>query len=132
MWLIKHDELKHHGIKGQKWGVRRTDAQLSRDRSIASEGASISREAANAAGRIGRNSKPSKKTKNDINAMSDAELKAKINRMNLEQQYANLNPSRKAKGAEIAKATLETVGSVLAIAGSAIAIAQAIRGAKGG
>ena len=30
------NELIHHGIKGQKWGVRRTEAQLARGRGIVS------------------------------------------------------------------------------------------------
>lgn len=67
------DELQHHGILGQKWGVRRTPAQLGHEtggKRKASEG------------------EPKKKHK--LTEMSDDELRQRINRLNMEEQYVNL------------------------------------------
>jgi len=56
--------IEHHGIKGQKWGVRRSRRQLAR-----------------AAGVKGRSAKD----------MTDEELRTAVNRMNMEQQYSRLS-----------------------------------------
>lgn len=57
--------LQHHGIKGMRWGVRRSKSAL----------AKVSQR------RTGRN----------VEDLSDDELRKVVNRMNLEQQYKSLN-----------------------------------------
>ena len=64
--------------------------------------------------------------------MSDEELRAKVNRMNLEQQYSSLNANQVSKGQSYAQSTLEITGSVLAIGASAAAILLAAKQLKGG
>lgn len=51
----------------------------------------------------------------DLSEISDAELKARINRLNMEQQYAKLTTEDTAEG-------LETVADILAIVGGTVAI----------
>jgi hypothetical protein len=121
------NELYHHGVKGMKWGVHK----LRTAKSVAESSSKIFKEGANIAGTGGNNRRPSKAMKKELSSMSDQELRAKINRLNMEQQYANLSPSRSARGAAFAKATLEVAGSVAAIGSSALAIALAIKSAKG-
>lgn len=86
--------------------------------------------ASRAAGSIAYNAKPSKKVQQDLSKMSDQELRQRINRMNMEQQYANLNPSRTAVGASKVKTALEVAGGVAIIGSSALSIALAIRDLK--
>ena len=82
--------LEHHGIKGQKWGVRRksphNDSFIPR-------------------------MNPKK--------LSDAELRAAVNRMNMEQQFSRLSkkPSKLKHGHDVVKGLLAvgvTVNSVIA------------------
>ncbi len=87
--------LRHHGIKGQKWGIRRSDAQL---------------------GHKG----PKPKTVKD---MSDDELKQRLNRLNMEQQYRNLSPSKYEKGKRAMSESVKTIGAVATVTGSVITIA---------
>ena len=47
--------------------------------------------------------------------MSDAELKEKINRLNLEQQYANLSASNVSKGRVTVENSLAIAGGVLMV-----------------
>jgi len=68
--------LQHHGILGQKWGVRRTESQLTRG----SKGTSSSKKVS---------AKETEKSK--IKSMSDAELRQKINRIQMEKQYSQLS-----------------------------------------
>lgn len=71
----------------------------------------------------------------DLSKMSDKELRDRINRELLEQQYnklfAETSPAKVSKGRSILKDTLEVAGSVLAIAGSSLSIALAIRELRG-
>ena len=59
--------------------------------------------------------------------MSDSELRSRINRLQMEQTYSNLNPSKISRGADYAKNILEIAGSVAAFSGSALYIANAIK-----
>ncbi len=60
------DILEHHGVKGQKWGVRRSKSQLSKGR----------------------------KGKKSAKDLSDDDLKKAVNRLNMEQQYTRLTGGR--------------------------------------
>ena len=73
-----------------------------------------------------------KKKKMDLSSMSDKELRDKINRAHLERQYDDLfNPKKVSKGRQVVSSVLETGGSVLAITGSALGIALAIKELRG-
>lgn len=118
------NELYHHGIKGQKWGVRRYQ---NLDRSLTPAGKerygrgtgekiksavkTVGREVANAGKAVGRGVSTASKAvgskisesykKKHPNRMSDAELKAYISRLQMEKQVkqlqAELNPEREHK-----------------------------------
>lgn len=118
-------ELKHYGVPGMKWGVKKQHETIGKK---SSQGF---KEASNIANTIARTSGPSKKTRKAISQMSDQELRAKINRMQMEQQYSSLNPSRISRGASHAANVLSVAGSLAAIGGSIAGIALAIKQLKG-
>lgn len=68
--------LQHHGILGQRWGVRRTEAQLARG----SKGSLSSKKVS---------AKEAERSK--VKSMSDAELRQRINRIQMERQYSQLS-----------------------------------------
>ena len=68
------------------------------------------------------------KAKMDLSNMTDQQMRSEINRAILERQYNDMfAPQRKARGREFASKTLEIAGTVLAVGGSALNIALAIR-----
>lgn len=92
---MPNDYLKHHGIKGMKWGVRRTEAQLARVRGKAKK--ENWSEDARTVGEI--------RTKN-VKQMSNAEIRKVNERMDLERRYSQLNPGVIKKGSmKVAAAT---------------------------
>jgi hypothetical protein len=116
-------EIYHHGIKGMKWGVRRNEEELARARGhIANQS------------KLGRSSAKLKRTieMDDPSKMTDEELRQKVNRMNLERQYRDLSTSHINRGESITLATLDVAGDVLAVAGSAVAIAVSLQALKKG
>ena len=62
--------------------------------------------------------------------MSDSELKERVKRLNLEQQYSQLTSGNVSRGENYVRNTLEIAGSALAITSSAIAIAVGIKQLK--
>lgn len=87
---MDNNELMHYGILGMKWGIRRTPEQLGR------------KSKSNSKENEKYNSKNSKKitksssnssSKKSVKDMSDAELREKINRLQLEKQYKDLTKS---------------------------------------
>lgn len=82
------NELYHYGVLGMKWGVRR--GRKSRPMS------DDAREASNI-------------KKKKVSEMSNAELKKLNERMNLERNYSQLNPSAVKRGAKaVATAAVAT------------------------
>ena len=132
--------LRHHGIKGQKWGVRRyqnDDGSLttlgklrygtSKDYEDLSKQVSKADSLIKTAKKY-RAEKDHKdyedKIKTDLSKMSDKELQQVVNRMNMEERYTQVMRSReKDRGESAAMKWLNAAGTVTTVAGSALAIA---------
>ena len=87
---MDNNELQHWGVKGMKWGVRRS--RLSSD-SSSSRRSSKSEDYVRA--------KALKKKK--LSQLSNSELKELNNRMQLEQNYRNLKKQRVSAGQKFVK-----------------------------
>lgn len=166
--------LQHHGIKGQRWGVRRSQKVLDRlagrqpeplgptsggidnPKRPLPKGAKVQlpppkdppkgakylnpqdvKSKIDTASKIVDNMKninnnvgkikSTTAKKPDLSKMTDQELRDRVNRMNLEQQFSQLSSRKISKGEQYVKNTLEIAGNTLAVAGSAVAIAVGIQ-----
>ena len=88
MWIYsKKDELAHHGIKGMKWGVRRSKEFLARLRGdVPTE--DWSDDAKTASALKGKS----------LKQMTNAEIKKLNERTRLENEYKQLNTRHKSAG----------------------------------
>jgi hypothetical protein len=66
-------------------------------------------------------SKGGKKSKKDYSKISDKELRERVNRLNLERNYANLTGDSR-RGADFVRESLQTLGSVLAVGTTAVSL----------
>lgn len=78
---MENNSLSHYGIRGMRWGVRRYQNS---DGTYTSIGKKRKRQETAHEDYINAHSKKS------VKSMSNAELKARNNRLQMEQQYANL------------------------------------------
>lgn len=90
--------LVHYGIKGMRWGIRRSDEELARANSSSSVDAIRARETLTAIKKSG-----------SLSAASDADLNHLVNRINLEKRYSEIQSSAFEKGHNQVK-TLLSVG----------------------
>ena len=81
---MNEDFLEHYGTKGMKWGVRKSSTKSSK-------------------------SSPAEKAAK----LSDSDLKAKVNRLNMEKQYISLTSEKAKANRSILKKGSEYVGSVV-------------------
>jgi len=96
--------LAHYGVKGMKWGKRKSSStkQISLSRDPTHPDASTAKDLKFKAKRSG------------TDALSNSELQTAITRMNLEQQYSKLSPNTKYRGQKIAEDVLGKTGKQLA------------------
>ena len=123
---IRPDEehLEQHGVKGMKWGVRkRRSASVDKAKSQPSTTAKESRQVQRTSDRSrGAGKANSFAQKPQIRRMSDAELRNRLNRLQMEKQYKELTTSPKGKsfvkevlqdtGKQVARQALQTAGKV--------------------
>ena len=81
--------LTHHGIKGMKWGIRRTAAQL---------GHKVFKKKQKPKKEDDEKKSPKPARKKTMREMTDDELRAAIKRAELERDYARLRPQTSSKG----------------------------------
>lgn len=107
---MDNNQLYHHGVKGMRWGVRRyqnpdgTLTAAGRKRQERLEQKQPHEDYANA------------HSKKDVSQMSTKELQARNNRLQAEQQYANL--TKKKQNAAVKWVTGILVGAATAVAAS--------------
>ena len=100
---MENNELKHHGVKGMKWGVRRSQAKLDR----------IAKKAAKKGWSDDAKSAAEIKTKR-LYQMSNTELKKLNERTRLEKEYKNLNEQKKMAGEKFVSNLLKESSKELA------------------
>lgn len=112
--------LMHHGIKNQKWGVRRGPPYPleSGSKTKVKKGSKASADRKPSSASVGRSTKKESISKQQISQMSDEELRRRIERLRLENAYAQ-EYAYSRRGEDYLKRYAETLGS-LAVAGSNI------------
>lgn len=124
------DELYHHGIKGQKWGVRRTPAQLghttgTKKKKSSGVASKIAKAASNKISESKENRAAKKAHDNEVkktqankkkkvSELTDDELRERIARLELEKRYKDLSPKQTHRGRDFVMGILETSGRNIA------------------
>lgn len=137
-------ELRHHGIKGQKWGIRRFQ---NKDGSLTPAGAKrysaddykSALDKVNKADKTLKDVKKmrneaeaktyEKKIKYDLSKMSDKDLQQAVNRLNMEERYTQVMAQRHRleQGEDKVNKILNVAGSALTGAATALTIAAAMK-----
>ena len=99
-------ELMHYGVKGMKWGVRRSDAQLAK--------AAKKREASSDDANEVADLRSKTKGPAGVSTLSNAELKTINERMNLEQNFANLSSKEAERNMTKGQKFVDNLGKTLA------------------
>jgi hypothetical protein len=92
------DVLAHYGIKGQRWGVRRSNPSGAKASKPKSEDAQKAK------------SIQAKAKKSGLDSLSNDELKVLVNRMQLESNYKTVKAKNLSGGKSFAKQTVKEVG----------------------
>lgn len=97
--------LVHHGVKGMKWGVRKSRPSSGKKRRKGPIQININ---------VGRKAKKTKSSKESIKGLTDQELLARVNRLNLEKRYRDLSAPQKSAGKEFVSNILKESGKEVA------------------
>jgi hypothetical protein len=151
--MIMSNDLRHHGIKGMKWGIRRYQ---NKDGSLTPAGKKRYDESGEKKEKTVEDYKESlkktqsadkalqgikeivnkaddvayaKKVRNDLTQMSDKDLQQAVNRLNMEERYSQVMQQRHKidRGESKVNQILDVAGNVLSGAATALSIAVAIK-----
>ena len=109
------DYIYHHGIKGQKWGVRRTPEELGHGPSERQRTSGETNGSKSEKTREHHADYDRAHDKKRVEDMSDQELRERLNRLNMEQQYNKMNPSSIERGRKILLGTVAALGTTVAV-----------------
>ena len=98
--------------------------------SIVSQGSQIANRGKNLADQSANRARQRAAAKIDTSEMTDKELQAAVNRMNLERSYKSLSTEQVGSGRRYTGEILQTAGEIMAIGASAALIMQAIHNIK--
>lgn len=146
-------DLRHHGIKGQKWGVRRFQ---NKDGSLTPAGRKrygdsdidykSTLDKVNSAGKIVEEVKKysdsaqksndpnmERRIRKSINEMSDSELQKRVQRLNMEDNYTRMMMHREnlERGESFVNKALNVSSAALQGAATALTIAMLVKQLKG-
>lgn len=118
--IVRETELYHHGVRGQKWGIRRyqkADGSLTllgryrQNKINKTRNKNLKKaRATKAAKKAGLQVSDTKKTKpKSISEMTDAELRTAIDRKKLEDDYRRAFPQKVSKGKAFANKVISDV-----------------------
>lgn len=149
------NELYHYGVKGMRWGVRKdrrkslggkiegvpkakknnnqndgedpSKKKLKAKKTIVNEAQNITKAISGA-----RRKQPAREY-SELKNMTDAQLRERVNRMNMEQQYTRLMDDKAARNAGESRVQhlMKIGGATLTVTSSALSIALAIKELKG-
>lgn len=115
--MEKNEEmLEHHGIKGQKWGVRRFQNE---DGTRTAAGKKREQSRSEDSAHDDYNKAHSGKSVKD---MSDAELRNRLNRLQMEKQYSQLTNSDTSKGKKFVSDAMKVATTVATVSTTALTI----------
>ena len=109
---MSSNELAHHGIKGMRWGVRRYQ---NKDGSLTPAGEKRKSESLH-------EDYIKSHTRIISKSMSDAELRRRINRLEMERKFTQLSTERINKGKAYVNKSMKALGSVAPLTTTAINI----------
>ncbi len=128
------DYLIHYGVLGMKWGVhrRRRAASVNERDAKELEKAGFKKEAdalrllakkqRTKADEVEARINKKKEMKKNVKSMSDAELRSRLNRLQMERQYSPLSKSNVNKGKEYAQKIFKAGTTVATVTTTALTI----------
>ena len=124
-----YNELYHHGIKGMRWGVRRTPAQLGHRNSPIAKARKKLSDANKQRAQRKSEIAPRKNALKNRRTLSDAELRDRINRLKMEKEFKQLTNEDIAPGRKYVTEILSSAGKKTLTVAAAGAMAYGVKAA---